>query len=124
MAKNKLDSYNESVISPKTLEIVVLKQAQRELKDAPKDVLSDVFALFDDLAAGKKLGMPISRPLPSVGKGLHELRLSGRAGEYRVFYVIKVIEAIYVIHAATKKKQAMDRQTTELLKQRMRSLGL
>jgi phage-related protein len=124
MAKNKLDNYNESVISSKTLEIVVLKQAQRELKDAPKDVVSDVFALFEDLAAGKKLGMPISRPLPSVGKGLHELRLSGRAGEYRVFYVIKVIEAIYVIHAATKKKQAMDRQTTELLKQRMRSLGL
>lgn len=124
MAKIKLDNYNESVISSKTLEIVVLKQAQRELKDAPKDVLSDVFALFDDLAAGKKLGMPISRPLPSVGKGLHELRLSGRAGEYRVFYVIKVGDSIYVIHAATKKKQAMDRQTTELLKQRMRSLGL
>lgn len=124
MAKSRLDNYSESVISSKTLEVVVLKQAQRELKDAPKDVISDVFALFDDLAAGKKLGMPISRPLPSVGKGLHELRLSGRAGEYRVFYVIKVGDAIYVIHAATKKKEAMDRQTMELLKQRMRSLGL
>ena len=124
MDDNKLDKYNESVILLKTLEIVVLKQAQRELKDAPKDVLSDVFALFDDLAAGKKLGMPISHPLPSVGKGLHELRLSGRAGEYRVFYVIKVGDAIYIIHAATKKKQAIDRQTTELLKQRLRSLGL
>lgn len=124
MANIKLDNYNESVISSKALEIVVLKQAQRELKDAPKDVISDVFALFDDLAAGKKLGMPTSRPLPSVGKGLHELRLSGRAGEYRVFYVIKVGDAIYVIHAATKKKEAMDRQTMELIRQRMRSLGL
>jgi hypothetical protein len=54
------------------VEVVVLKQAQRELKDAPKDIIADVFALFDDLMAGKKLGMPISRPLPSVGKGLHE----------------------------------------------------
>lgn len=124
MAKSKLDNYNEYVISSKELEIVVLKQAQRELKDAPEDVSSDVFALFDDLAAGQKLGMPISRPLPSVGKGLHELRLSGRAGEYRVFYVIKVGDAIYVIHAATKKKEAMDRQTMDLLKQRMRGLGL
>jgi len=124
MAKNRLDNYNDSVIPSKPLEIVVLKQAQRELRDAPKDVISDVFALFDDLAAGKKLGMPISRPLPTVGKGLHELRLSGRAGEYRVFYVIKVGDAIYILHAATKKKQAMDRQTVDLLKQRMRSLGL
>ena len=124
MTKNRVDKYNESVINLKTLEIVVIKQAQRELKDAPKDILSDVFTLFDDLANGKKLGMPISRPLQSIGKGLHELRLSGRAGEYRVFYVIKVGDAIYIIHAATKKKQAIDRQTTELLKQRMRSLGL
>lgn len=124
MVNKNLDNYNESVISLKTLEIVVIKQAQRELKDAPKVVLTDVFALFDDLASGKKLSMPISRPLPSVGKGVHELRLSGRAGEYRVFYVIKVGDAIYIIHAATKKKQAMDRQTMELLKQRLRSLGL
>lgn len=124
MPKNRIDKNNESVISLKTLEIVVIKQAQRELKDAPKDILSDVFALFDDLASGKNLGLPISRPLPSVRKGLHELRLSGRAGEYRVFYVIKVRDTIYIIHAAAKKKQAMDRQTTELLKQRMRSLGL
>jgi phage-related protein len=124
VANKKIDKYNEYVISLKTLEIIVIKQAQRELKNAPKDVLSDVFALFDDLADGKKLGMPISRPLPSVGKGLHELRLSGRAGEYRVFYVIKVGDAIYIIHSATKKKQTLDRQTIELLRQRMRSLEL
>ena len=80
--------------------------------------------LFDDLAAGKKLSMPISRPLPLINKGLHELRLSGRAGEYRIFYVIKVDDAIYVIHASSKKKQALDRQTADLLKQRIRSLDL
>lgn len=106
------------------MEVVVLKQAERELKNAPKDVLIDMFALFDDLAAGKKLSLPISRPLPSIGKSLHELRLSGRSGEYRVFYVIKVANAIYVIHATSKKKQALDQQTVDLLKQRMRSLGL
>ncbi len=94
------------------------------MKDAPKDILIDVFALFDDLAAGKKLSMPISRPLPLISKGLHELRLSGRAGEYRVFYVVKVSDAIYVIHATSKKKQALDRQTADLLKQRIRSFGL
>jgi len=65
MAKIKLDNYNESVIIAKTLEIVVLKQAQRELKDAPKDVISDVFALFDDLAStasfmSSKLAMPFT----------------------------------------------------------------
>jgi phage-related protein len=106
------------------MELIVLKQAQKELKSAPKDIIADVFALFDELMAGARLGMPISRPLPSIGKGLHELRLSGKAGEYRVFYVIKVEDAIYVLHATDKKKQEIDRRTVDLLKTRMRSIGL
>ena len=87
-------------------------------------MIQDVFALFDDLAFGKKLSMPVSRPLPSIEKGLHELRISGKRGEYRVFYVICVDDAIYIIHAAVKKKNALDIKTVRLLKARMRSLGL
>lgn len=74
------------------------------------------------MASGKNLGMPISRPLPSIAKGLHELRLSSQAGEFRVFYVIKVGDAIYIIHAATKKKQALDKKTADLIKKRLRSI--
>lgn len=58
------------------MEIVILKQAEKELKNAPKEILEDIYSLFDDLMQGKILGMPISRPLPSIAKGLHELRLS------------------------------------------------
>lgn len=106
------------------MEIVILKQAKRELKDASPDVLADVYSLFEDLMAGKTLGMPISRPLPSIAKGLHELRLSGRAGEFRVFYVIRVGDAIYIVHAAGKKKQALDKRTVDILKTRLRIIGL
>lgn len=106
------------------MEVIVLKQAEKELSRAPKEILIDIFSLFDDLASGKKLSLPISRPLPSIGKGLHELRLSSRSGEYRVFYVIKTQVGIYVIYATLKKKMSLDRQTADLLKQRMRSLGL
>lgn len=106
------------------VELIVLKQAKRELEDAPRDVIQDIFALFDDLMAGKHLSMPISRPLSSIAKGLHELRLSGRAGEYRVFYVIRVGAAIYVLHATSKKTQKADRRTLALIQTRLRSLGL
>lgn len=106
------------------MELIVLKQAQRELKDAPKDVVGDIFALFDDLMGGKLLSMPISRPLPLIAKGLHELRLSGKSGEYRVFYVIKVGSAIYVLHATGKKSQKTDRRKIDLIKSRIRSLEL
>lgn len=108
----------------KAMKIVILTQAERELKKAPRVVIQDAFALFEDLASGKKLGMPISRPLPSIAKGLHELRLSYQDGDYRIFYVIKISDAIYVIHGTKKKTQSMDRKTRELLKHRIRSLGL
>lgn len=106
------------------MNLIVLKQARKELQEAPKDIIQDVFALFEDLMAGKMLSMPISRPLSSIAKGLHELRLSGRSGEYRVFYVIKVGAAIYVLHATGKKSQKTDRRTIELIKSRLRSLEL
>ena len=106
------------------MDLVVLKQVKRELSSAPLDVRADIFSLFGDLAQGKKLGLPISRPLPSIAKGLHELRLSGRAGEFRVFYVIRVGDAIYIIHATEKKKQELDKKTADLIRSRLRSLGL
>lgn len=106
------------------MEIIVLKQAQKELKNAPKEIIEDIYSLFDELMAGRHLSLPISRPLPSIAKGLHELRLSSRAGEYRVFYVIRVGTAIFVLHATSKKTEKTDRQTTDLIKKRLRSLSL
>ena len=104
------------------MEIVVLRQAEKELKDGPKELMQDIYSLFDELSQGKSLGMPISRPLPSIVSGLHELRLSGKGGEFRVFYFIKIGDAIYIIHAASKKKQAIDKKTIDLLKTRVRSI--
>jgi phage-related protein len=106
------------------MNLIVINQAKRELSEAPKDIIEDVFALFDDLMAGKQLGMPISRPLPSIFKGLHELRLSGRAGEYRVFYVTGKKVGIFVIHAREKKTKKTDQRTIHLLKKRIRELNI
>lgn len=104
------------------MEIIVLKQVEKELKTAPSEIKEDVFSLFKDLSEGKSLSMPISRSLQSIVKGLHELRFSSRAGEFRIFYFIKIKNAIYIIHATAKKKQEIDRKTTSLLKNRIRSI--
>lgn len=46
--------------------IEILSQAERELRKAPKEVIMDVFSLFEDLESGKKLSLPVSKPLPSL----------------------------------------------------------
>lgn len=104
------------------MRVVILKQAKKELQRAPKETLLLVDELLDDLEQGRQLSLPISRPLFSIGKGLHELRLSAVSGEYRVFYFIKTRDAIYILHASHKKKQGLDRKTFELLRSRMKGL--
>ena len=104
------------------MEIVVLGSAKKELLSIPKDLRIDVYSLFDELMAGKILSMPISRPLSSIHKGLHELRLSGHAGEFRVFYYIKIKEAIYIIHVGQKKTQTMNKKTHLTIKARIKSI--
>jgi phage-related protein len=104
------------------MKIVVLKNAQKELKSAPKEFLQDIFSLFADLSLGKRILMPLSRPLPSIFKGLHELRLSGKSGEFRVFYIIKPGDGIYIIHASSKKTESITSMTSSLLKARIKSI--
>lgn len=99
------------------MDLLVLRQAEREMSDTPEDIKQDLFSLFDSLLNGVKLSLPISRPLFSIVGGLHELRLSGRSGEYRVFYLIRP-DAIYILHSMKKKTQKMSIQTINLLKAR------
>ncbi|MEO5740657.1 MAG: type II toxin-antitoxin system RelE/ParE family toxin [Vicinamibacterales bacterium] len=44
------------------------------------------------------------KPMPSVGAGIYELRIRVQ-GAYRVFYVAKFAEAVYVLHVFQKKSQ-------------------
>lgn len=46
------------------------------------------------------------KPIPSVGKGAYEIRYRDSVhGAFRVVYVVKRAEAIYVLHAFQKKTQ-------------------
>jgi phage-related protein len=47
-----------------------------------------------DLQKGLSLGMPLSRPMPQVASGVHELRVMGETSSVRVFYFVKLAEAI------------------------------
>ena len=54
-----------------------------------------------------------SRPMPGVGPGVIEIRIHAGA-EYRVFYVAKFAEAVYVLHAfhkTSRKTSARDLDT-------------
>ena len=45
------------------------------------------------------------KPMPTVGAGVNEIRVRDESGGYRVLYVAKVGEAVYVLHVFEKRSQ-------------------
>ncbi|MEO6443734.1 MAG: type II toxin-antitoxin system RelE/ParE family toxin [Gemmatimonadaceae bacterium] len=58
-------------------------------------------------------------PTPSVGRGVMELRIRA-GGAFRVFFVARFKDGIYVLHAFQKKSQATARRDIELGARRYR----
>lgn len=63
------------------------------------------------------------KPMPSVGPGVREIRITGKDGAFRVFYVVNRPEAIYVLHAFQKTTQKTEKRDIDLAKARLKSLG-
>lgn len=102
--------------------IQTLKQCQKETEDFPEEIREDLADILARLDAGLMLSMPISRPMPSVGRGVHELRLKDRSGIYRVIYVFISQGNIWLIHAFKKKTQQTPQQNIDLAKKRLREI--
>src|SRR5215467_8255127 len=59
------------------------------------------------------------KPVPSVGAGAYEIRIHIQ-GAYRVFYIAKFEEAIYVLHSFQKKTPKTAKRDIEIGRQRYR----
>jgi phage-related protein len=61
------------------------------------------------------------KPMPSVGLGVREIRVRAK-GQFRVMYLAKFEEAVYVLHAFGKKTQRTAKQDLELATTRFREV--
>lgn len=57
------------------------------------------------------------KPIRGVGAGVMEIRVH-RPGEFRVIFVAKFAEAVYVLHAFGKKTQKTPKADLDLAKRR------
>lgn len=58
----------------------------------------------------------------SVGQGVQEIRIRDVTGIYRVMFVAKFAEAVYVLHCFQKKTQKTRKADLDLAGQRYRDL--
>ena len=62
------------------------------------------------------------KPMTTVGRGVQEIRIRDAAGAFRVLYVAKFDDAVYVLHCFQKKTQKASKTDLNLAAQRYRDL--
>lgn len=91
-----------------------------DLKNFPAEARRDAGFELDAVQRGL---MPTDfRPMLNVGSGAYEIRLHV-LGEWRVIYVAKMADAVYVLHAFQKKTQKTRREDIELAARRYLQIG-
>jgi phage-related protein len=71
------------------------------------------------LQQGESLGLPASRPMPSIGPRCHELRIQDEDSTWRLIYRIDA-DAIVIAGVFGKKTQAAPKAAIESARQRLR----
>ena len=60
--------------------------------------------------------------MPSIGKGVEEIRVWDDAGTYRVIYTARMAVAVVVLHAFQKKTQATSKRDLDVARERFAQL--
>lgn len=101
-------------------EVRFLGDSLKRIRGFPEDVRQDAGYQLDKLQRG--LQPDDFKSMPSIGKGVEEIRVWDDAGAFRVIYTARLQEVVVVLHAFQKKTQATSMQDIELAKRRWAQL--
>lgn len=62
------------------------------------------------------------KPLSTIGAGVKEIRIRDTSGAFRVIYLAKLTDAIYVLHCFQKKSERTGEADIRLARKRYREL--
>ena len=63
-----------------------------------------------------------AKPMPTIGAGVEEIRVWVESGTFRVIYIARLQDAVYVLHAFQKKTQKTPKADLALAKSRLHDL--
>lgn len=92
----------------------------KSLRDFPEDAKQDAGYQLDKVQRGEQADD--FKPMPSIGKGVEEIRIWDDSGTYRVIYTARLADAVYVLHAFQKKTQATSKRDIDTAKERFAQL--
>ncbi len=60
--------------------------------------------------------------MPAIGPGVREIRVRDETGAFRVIYIARLADAVYVLHCFQKKTQKTAKRDIDLAKRRYKDL--
>ena len=100
--------------------VTFLGDSLKRVREFPEDARQDTGYQLDRVQRGMQ--PDDFKPMPSIGKGVEEIRVRDETGAYRVVYTARLAEAVYVLHAFQKKTQATSKRDIDLAVERFREL--
>ena len=62
------------------------------------------------------------KPMTTIGAGVREIRIRDETGAFRIIYVTKIEDAVYVLHAFQKKTQQTAKRDLDIATARLRQI--
>ena len=101
-------------------EIRWLGSSYQDILSFPTDVKKEAGFQLGKVQAG--LEPDNWKPFDEVGAGVKEIRIKEAAGIYRVMYVAKFEEAVYILHCFQKKTQTTTKHDKNIAATRYRAV--
>ena len=110
--------YNCSMTDPKPVEF--RGNSLDDLRAFPLSARREAGHQLDQVQNGQK---PDDwKPMNTVGQGVKEIRIRDAAGAFRIIYVAKLADAVYVLHCFKKKTVKTSKVDLDLATKRYRDL--
>lgn len=97
-----------------------LGDSLERLREFPEDARNDAGYQVELVQRGEQ--PDDFKPMPSIGKGVEEIRVRDDSGIYRVIYTARLADAVYVLHAFQKKTQATSKRDMATARERFAQL--
>ena len=97
-----------------------LGDSLKQLREFSDDARQDAGYQLDKVQRGEHPND--FKPMPSIGKGVEEIRVWDDSGTYRVIYTARLKDVVVVLHAFQKKTQATSKGDVELARSRWAQL--
>ena len=62
------------------------------------------------------------KPMKTIGAGVREIRIREEAGAFRVLYLAKLADAVYILHCFQKKTEQTSERDIDLARKRYKEL--